>query len=325
MDFFDHPQFKEFEKEVNLAIKGSYNILIVSLPGSGVTFFIKKYLEKYNDNKVGYITDAGVELFDFAFLDLDFNKNEHSLKIADNYIKKARIKQKFAVVVNSPSLLDTDLFKKSTLSTHYYKTIWMKTMDIERTKILANDCSMTITKKKLIEILDLTGGIARLTRYFILNQEKLKLNYVDLLGDKSFKHVFTPTIELISKCNDSELEKLDIKKDGQFIGSLIKSYFNNNPVLLRYNLIINIDGSIVENDIKSSISFLRTETKIIQKAILNSNLITKEDISEIKWQKDSYDRYSDQAIKKTMQRINKKLTQFIFIAIPTIGYKLERK
>lgn len=325
MDFYNHPQYKDFENEINKAIQSKYSILIVSLPGAGATFFIKKFLEKYGNKKISYISEAGNQLSEFNFLDLDFNKITNTIKIVDSYIKSANVRQKFAVVVNTPNFLDTEKFKKSTLSSHFYKIYWIKNMDLDRAKILMEDCSAKITDKTLKEILNLTGGIARITRHFILNPDKLKLSFPDLLSDKSFDHIFKPTVELIAKCEDKDLEKLQIKKNGKFVSSLLENYFSNNPIPPKYNLIIHTDGTIYEDGVKSESSFLNTEKKIIQKALQENNLITKEDISKIKWGEGSYDEYSDQAIKKTMQRINKKLTLFIFTAIPTIGYKLEKR
>ncbi len=325
MDFYNHPQYMEFEVEILKAIKGNYNVLIFCLLSADAEFFIKKFIDKHKKDKLKYITHAGEDLTKFNFLNLDFNNVSEALNQADSYLLHSDLDQKFAVVVNNLGALNSEAFRKSVLSKRYYTSIAIKNMDFERAKILAIDCSVKVDDKTISKILERTGGIAILTKYFVLNLDKLNLSYVELLEDAVFKNMLWFICEHITVCSQSYLEDFGIKKSGEFTGNIIHEYFMRNQFVLSFDISMGENGHFYEFGSENQNAFLKIERNIILKANENKGMITKEEISDIKWGKDSYDEYSDQAIKKTIQRINKKMVKHIFVAMPTIGYRLTAK
>lgn len=324
MDFYSHIQYKVFESDVLKAIKGNYNILINCILAADAEFFIKKFLDKHKKDKIGYITHNTEDTKSFNFLNLDLNRTE-SLGHIDSYISKSGVKERFAVVVNNVGILNTESFAKSVLSKRYYTSIYIKNMDFDRAKILASDSSIKLNDSIIREILVKTGGIAILTKYFVLNSDNLGLGYDELIKDNVFKNMLWFICEQIAACSQNHLEEFGIKANGKFTGEIIQEYFERNKFVANFDLSINKDGYFNEFGTLNENLFLKVERNLVLKSIENKGMVTKEEISDIKWGKDSYDEYSDQAIKKTIQRINKKLSKHIFIAIPTIGYKLVAK
>lgn len=325
MDFYNHPQYKEFDAQILKAIKGNYNILIFCLLSADAEFFIKKFIDKHKKDKLKFVTHAGEVLTKFNFLNMDFNSPNEAINQSDSYLLHSNLDQKFAVVVNNLGVINSEIFRKSVLSKRYYTSLSIKSMDFERAKILANDCSVKIDDKTISKILGRTGGIAILTKYFVLHIDKLNLSYDELLEDAVFKNMLWFICEHIAVCSHSHLEEFGIKKNGEFTGSIIREYFKRNQFVLSFDISIGENGNFYEFGSENQNAFLKIERNIILKANENKGMITKEEISDIKWGKDSYDEYSDQAIKKTVQRINKKMEKHIFVAMPTIGYRLTAK
>ena len=325
MDFYNHHQYKDFETQILKAIKGNYNILIYCLLSADAEFFIKKFIEKHKKDKFKYITRNGETLVKFNFLNMDFNNASLALNEADSYLLHSNVDQKLAVVINNLGVLNSEIFRKSVLSRRYYTDVYIKNMDLERAKILAVDCNVKVSDKVMSEILEKTGGIAILTKYFVLNLDKLNLDYSELLEDAVFKNMLWFICEHIAVCNQSHLVEFGIKCEGEFTGSIIREYFKRNQFVLTFDISMDEDGHFREFGLENQNIFLKIERNIILKANDNKGMVTKEEISDIKWGKDSYDEYSDQAIKKTIQRINKKLEKHVFVAIPTIGYRLTSK
>ncbi len=298
---------------------------MVSVPGMSVTFYIQKFLEKEKNNDFKYIQSEGETLSRFNFLDLNFDKNEKALKIAENYFKNAKLSQKFVLVINTPFILDNTEFQQSIIGSHLYNSYYFKVLDLNLIKIFADLTNIKLTDDEIQRMHILSGGLTRIIKFFLNHKEMVGLSASKILENSDFKRVFLPTAEVIEKCEDEILEKLGIKVDGQFVGGVLKIYFISRQQVVKIGIKINSDLTFYENERLNKVRLLEMEKDILEEAIKNKGPVSKEKIADFKWGEGSYDKYSDQAISKTMQRLNLKLRSYQFEPILTFGYKLINK
>lgn len=322
MNFYSHPNYEEFEKFVLSSFKNKSNSLIISVPGMSVTFYIQKFIKK-NGKEFNYISEDGQKVEENNFIDLDFSLNKKALEVVDGYLKKAKSNQKFIIVLDTPYLLHSDKFASSYLSNHFYKLFYFKILDQDLIKIFSSNINVRLGRNEIKEVFNLSGGISAIAKLLLANEELLDVKQKDLVADDKFLKTILPTLKVIKRCSVGDLEKLGIMQDGKFISLLLNKYFeiNNLEIIdieIKKNLIFSEDGVMNKN------SLLRLEKKIIEAAIQSDRTIPKEEIADIKWGKNSYDDYSDEAITKTILRLNKKLQKYKFVSIPTYGYFLTK-
>lgn len=322
MTLGSHPFYKEFEDNLNSCISKKASLLIESIPGMGVSYFIKKFLERNHSERISYINEDGKTLSDFNILDLDLNKNKEALKMADRYFKKATIKQKFALVINAPYILDSEEYKNSFVSSHIYSTYYFKPFDPVLIKIFAKELETNLSKSEAEKIDNLSGGHARTIKFLISNKVSLSFSVDDLLENQDLRRAIYPTIEVIKRTSNEILEKFGIVEKGVFKGGIFRRYFEINPRKQYFNIQISPDFSFSENGQVSKEYLLKVERRIIEEVVSSGGMITKEKVADYKWGEGSYDKYSDQAIAKSIQRFNSKLKYHKLVAVPTIGYRL---
>lgn len=324
MDLQSHPFYLDFAQALQNSQINHVNLLILSVPGMAVTYFVQKFLEEHDKNHFRYINRDNQELGEFNILDLNFDKDPKALSLAVKYFKQATLSQKLALVVNIPSLLQTEDYRQSYLASHIYNTFVFKVLDLDLIKIMGQEVNISLTPTETDLIYKLSGGLARLSKYLITNKDKLDSPISQLLADTDLQSALLPTAKIVANCDNQTLESLGLKKDGIFISSLLKEYFLENPIVKKPNIQLNTDLSFLEDNISSTHKLLKLEKQILENMMIGDGVILKEKIADFKWGQGSYDEYSDQAIGKTMQRLNKKLTQYRLVVIPKVGYKLER-
>jgi len=308
--------------KIKEASEKKYNLGLVSLPGSGATFYLKKIVEEKMIEDVRYIYEPGQELGDFNLLDLDFNKDKKALEIADSYIKSAGTKQKFVVVINTPEVLKTPRYLESITSNRIFEYVYMPQMDEYRATILATNSLVDFDELVIKKIINKTGGIARLVKYFLLHQNKIEWDYKKLEEEKEFNAVFLPTIKSIKQCDKETLEKMGIVSGNMYFSPLLQEYFE---IYTKLEISFDLGGVVYEKGLQLEGKFLKHEIELLKLSLENDGLITKEEVSRVRWGEGDYEKFSDQAIKKIVLRINKKLKEYIFEAVPTIGYKLTQR
>ncbi len=319
MTILDHAQYKDIASKIVEAAKGKYNLVLVSLPGSGATFFVKKMIESNLVEGLSYVCEDGQVLNQFNVLDFDFNKNVKALEIVSGYIRQAETSQKFLIIINTPEILKTPKYLDSITSNRIYDYVYMPQMDEYRATILATNSSVDFNENLISRIVDKTGGIARLVKYFLIHQDQVDLDLSKLMGFGEFKAVFEPTVKSIRQCDTRTLEMLGVVKDGNYVCPLLVEYFEKNP---KIDISFESGGVVFEESRKLDERFLKHEVEMLKATLENDGVLTKEKISDIRWRENSYEKFSDQAIKKIVLRMNKKLEKYVFEAVPTIGYKL---
>ncbi len=309
-----------------MALENSYkknsNLLIVTVPGIGTSHFIKKFIEGDTSGKFQHIKDDSSELKEFNILDLNFEKNHEAFQLATQYFKKAKLSQKFALVVNTPSILKTDSYLQSNLANHIYNTYYFKTLGKNIIKVISKLTGMNLSLDQEAKIYSYSGGLSHLTKSLIINSDLLNKSVAELIDEPVIINPLLPTIRVISQCNTEVLNKLEITQNSIFISEILKTYFSLHPINLPPQIVVNKDLSFTEDGIPSEHKLIKIEKQIIEMASKDDGVILKEKIADLKWGDGSYDDFSDQAIGKTMQRLGRKLKKHQLIILPKVGYKI---
>lgn len=324
MAIVDTDQFKEFEGFLLENINLKSNSAIISLPGVGVSYFINNFIHAHMDIDVRRITAPDQELGEVNILDLDFNRNKYALNDADHIFKESRDEKNVVVVVNTPQIVHSEDFKGSYTAGKIFKTFTFKVFDETCSRTFAWETNPTLTEEQFLKTYELSGGIARLIKFFVVNLERLDNSVDELLANDTLIHLIDPIAEVIAESSESTLRETGMKNDNGYMGSIMKAYIKLRPHERENVFVINPDLSFFENGKKADSNLIKLEKDVLEH-IMKEGIITREKIAEYKWGEDSYDDFSDQAINKTMQRLNKKLTEHELIAIPKVGYKLVEK
>ena len=322
MNFYSQDSYKNLESELLKDIKLGSNSVLLSVPGLGISYFLKKFVERNKGLGISYISQSGEKLSKFNILDLDFDKSESALITSDEYFKKADLNQKLAVVVNTPSILYTPTYGSSLTSGHVYSIYYFKVRNVKDTALFAREINNSLSDTDVDKIYDLSGGIGILIKYFAINKEKISLGLEIMLEDPSLTKVISQTIKVISDMSDSDLSQLGLKSSDKYTSKVLDTYFKTHPLNLKPQILINKDFSFEENGELSYEKLTKIEKEVLDYTLQNQ-IIEREKISEFKWGEGKYDKFSDQAINKTIQRINAKLQNYRLVSISKLGYKLE--
>lgn len=324
MNITETGSYIDYQNHLQDVIRLKSSSMIISLPGMGISYFSDKFIEAHNDLNIKRIKTENEDLADFNILDLDFDKNKNALGVADKLFKKATGEQKFAVVINTPYLIHTDQFRDSYMSSRMYKKFFFKVFDKTATAVFLRDIDPNASDEVIDKIQTYTGGIARLSKYFVVNPEKIDLTTKEIIVDEDFKLLFHPTVAEIQRTHEKDLEAMGIKQNGQFTSKLIESHFSVHAEDIGSTIKLFKDLSFSENENMNPDKLIRVERDILRQ-LLKEGVITREKIADLKWGQGSYDKFSDQAINKTVQRLNRKMKEHQIASIPKVGYKLEAK
>ncbi len=324
VDFYKQESFLEFERAMLATMGKPVSILILSVPGLGYSHFSEKFVEKYRDKGVKHIRVADETLANFNILDLDFDIRDDALKISDEYFRIATKTQKFAVIINDPSFINSEEYLASKTSSRLYNTFLFKVRNYEDTENFAKEVNSDLTKDQLKVIYEMSGGIGRIIKYLSINPDKLELSLDELILDKRLYSILESTVFTIARCDDDILEAIGILQNGKYVSSYLTTYYKKNPVAKKFSIVTRPDLSFKENGEEANTRLTQTEKDILD-LLIQGTVVTREKVADVKWGEGSYDEYSDQAINKTMQRLGNKLKEHQLIPIPKVGYKLTLK
>ena len=324
VDFYNQESFLEFEQLLLATLEKPVSILILSIPGLGYTHFSEKFAEKHKDKGVKHIRLPGESLSNFNILDLDFDIQEDALEISDEYFRQATKKQKFAVIINDPSLIKKEEYMESKTASRLYNTFVFKARNYEDTKNFASEVNSELVEDQLQILYKISGGIGRIIKYLSINPDKLQIPIDDLIADKRLYSVLESTISVIARCDDEILEEIGVWEKGEYKSAYLAQYYKKYPSVKKLSIATHSDLSFKENGEVSKERLTQTEKQILD-LLVRETIITREKVADIKWGEGSYDEYSDQAINKTMQRLGNKLKEYQLIPIPKVGYKLTTK
>jgi hypothetical protein len=324
MEVNQTPQYQAFETYLLELIQLRASSMILSFPGAGVSFFADIFIRAHKDLDVRRITTAEDELGHFNLLEFDFDKNRYAVYDVDSAFRLAKGQKHMSVVINTPHTIHTDEFKESFFASRVYKTFYFTAYEKNVSDYFARFINRQLTDDQLVKIYGLTGGISRLIKYFAVNPEKINTNPQELLTDETFAYILSPTARAIAECEESTVQKLNLKEGVQFKSEILRQYFKVRPHESKEAIIINKNLTFEEKGQPSDKPLLKIEKDILEH-LLTEGMITREKVADIKWGEGSYDNFSDEAINKTVHRLNKKLTKHKISSIPKVGYKLESK
>jgi len=295
--------YQELENTIDNCIVKHANLLIVTLPGLGTTHLLQLYLSNHPQNNIKYIHSQNQnELSYYNIVDIDNLKN-HFIDDIENYFKNANFDQKFAIIINQPSLLQSPAYLQSILPRRFHKTFYLGAhIDNEN------------TEQNLIN--KYSAGIPRLTKFFNTNPELTKQNIENIIINPTLNNIISPTIQAIIKTNTQTLQKLNINLSHPIISHFLK----NTPQTI--NIKVNFDLSFFENNVLNPNALNKIESQILHFMASNNGQISREKIAELKWGSSQYDDFSDLAITKTMRRLKQKLNIYTLKTIPKTGYAI---
>lgn len=313
-DIYRQQKYSEFATQLDQSRQTQSNLLIVTLPGFGVSALINAYL-----------TRSPLEPEFYNILNLDFNRYPEALKTAQDRFAQAVPKQKFCLVVNKPALIESPEFKNSSLFTHFYSTYHLCPRSIEDCRQIVLSLSPKTKATQIKKIFDLSGGIVQLAKYLTVNQDKIE-NQDQLYSDPQLLSILKMISDGAANTSRLILQKLGaVNESGNWISQLMANWFVRHLSSTDFQIKANFDLSFEENGVKNPNQLTRTEKEIIDFILQHQNKISREEVSDLKWGQGKYDNFSDEAINVTMRRLNKKLRLYQVRTIPKVGYVLERR
>ncbi|TSC85292.1 MAG: hypothetical protein G01um101416_958 [Microgenomates group bacterium Gr01-1014_16] len=318
MEFYELEAFKKLVAALDEARRLKSNLLIVSLPGMGASYYLKKYLEKGKPGK--YISEAEQDLEESNILDLDFDTNGKALVQVDEYLKRAGAEQKFAVVINMPQILEASRFLESYLGRHAYKTYYFGLPGEEVVLQMAKYMNVGLSKVQKEKILSLTGGVGRWVKFLLGHLDLLDKPDEMMMSDELWR-VVEPTVKVVSRCSHEVLEKLGLGSD---MPELVKMFANKSEGSGEVDVVVGRDLVLSESG-EPGVRALKIEADILNLMLGNNGVVEKEKVADLKWGEGTYDKFSDQAINKTMRRLDKKLKAHRIETISGYGFKLVRR
>jgi hypothetical protein len=316
--------YQEFEKELDEARKLGSNLLILTMPGLGTTHYARAYAEKRKGVKV-VVVNQNEELDDFSILCLDFNNNSEALQTAESYFTKIGNNQKIVLVINDLTVIESKKYQESYLSTHFYRSYWAGVMNSEDVEVMAKGINSNLGKNEIEIIYQLSGGVASLVKYLAVIKDLGSYKLERLIKDDNLRRLLNSMLKAMLKTDIGKLAKLGLIEGDRFKSELLEWGRENRKLGRRWEIVVGAELKIKENGKESGYSLTAVEREIIERMLSQDGFISKEEISDIKWGEGKYEKYSDQAIKKTMQRIEGKLTQHQIEAVRGVGYIISKK
>lgn len=313
-----YQSFENLKTILDQAKSNKYNLMLISLPGTGLSHYLKQYQEA-NPIDTSYISDiSSPSLSHLNLIDTSFLASPEAYIDIDKLWLSAKVDQKFAIVIDDPGWLRTPHAQKCQFLDRVYRTEFFPVHSPDDIQLLSVDKNPNITPDHLQEVISQSAGLARLVKYISL-KDSFSPSWWNT--DTQLQRLIQPTLLAISHSSDEDLNSLGLKKNGQFQSQLISDLVNK---ISSTNFDINIspDLVIIENGQNFGKKSSPVEKALLAEMQANNGIISKEKIAEIKWGQDSYDSFSDQAIKKTMMRLSVKLRKYRIKSITKFGYQL---
>lgn len=305
--------FVELKKELDECRNLGANLLIVTLPGTGMGRMVKEYFESTDQSETSLIVDESSELKSYNLINFDW-ADESTFEKVEKIFRKAKTDQKIAVTINYPTMLNDDRLLKSFFINHTYRKYYFGLRDVDDCVLMCREINQKLVKNDLNKIYSLSGGLAQLVKYLAVNGVDSR-DGVDI--------ILTPVIKAVMGVPEDLLEKLRVKSGGNWVGELLSEHYKKDAgdILIK----IGFDLSFEEDGQLNKQKLTVLEKEILKKLLVNKGRLTKEEVSDIKWGDGKYDEFSDQAINKQMRRLSEKLSVYEIKTIPKVGFIIKRK
>ncbi len=298
------------------AIKTGSGAVVVGLPGMGVSH----YLEIFAKQMKLPLTDGSSEVAgEVVILNPDFLGNSRAIERVVRMYQKAGTEQKIILGVNAPAVLYSSELSSPQISSRWYGMHWLETRDRGDLGLLAEELAVKLTTLELEKLEEITGGVARFAKYFILNKEKMEKSAEELWEDSDWRRMAKPFLTEAKKCKGEWLTKMELV-DGN--GVWKSAYLSTWMKEEKGSLAVGVEGEVWLVELgEKIITLMPFEVKIVRYLIDHDGVIEKDKIAELKWG-NATEGVSDQAIAKSMQRLGGKFRHHVLKPIPKIGYQL---
>lgn len=317
MEIEKQSSYKRLADWLDTQRKQAMNGVVVTFPGCGFSHRAEKYISGKKNVKM--ILKEGEQLSRFNILNLNFVSNDLATKIAEDYLRIATIDQKIVVVIDDVSILESEKYKSSYLSSHVYDFFWFGAFDENGVKEVVQDLGGS--GFKFDDLYKLSGGISRLVKYLCLKATSLDLE--KLISDLSLQSICRPMVEVIKKSSEKDVEKLGIVSEGKIRSEILRRMMVGASGLT-LNIKIGKDLTLVEDGIPGE-KLARVEKEILTQLLESEGYLSREKVAELKWGSEDFSEFSDQAINKTMRRLSIKMKKYAIETIWKTGYKLIKK
>lgn len=298
----DQDIYQRVEDLIEKSKKLNSNLIIKSFAGAGASYILKSYAK--NHPQVAYISEENMILGEYSIIDAP-------VEVALTYLKKADLKQKMTIVFGSGNDYYSENGKEIRL--HSYLSGVMGARDKADTEILVKEINEELKKDRVEEIYRLSGGIGKIAKFLAVTED----------SGPGLDEILEATKKSLIGYQASDLEELGIIKDGLIVSELLRGVWDK--IREKIKIDINFDLSWLENGVKTNENLTEAEAKVLRWMLVNEGAISKEKVSDIKWGEGKYDEYSDQAINKTMRRLDQKMKIYRIKTIPKVGFIIEKR
>lgn len=312
MELQKQQAYSQLKKELDECRGLGTNLLIVTLPGTGMGRLVKEYCQDVGSEKVMLITDEEQTLGTYNLINFDW-ADESTLHKVEKIFKKAAPDQKIAVTINYPTLLNDEKFKTSFFINHTYRKYYFGLRSEEDTVLMCNEINNKLSKVDIKKIYKVSGGLAQLVKY-------LAVNGADCID--GVEVILEPVVKAVVGVSSEVLIKLGVKKDDVWVGDLLRAHYKTSGAI---QIKINFDLSFEEEGKLNDQKLTKSEKQLLEKFIVNNGKLTKEEVSDIKWGEGKYDEFSDQAINKQLRRLSEKLSVYTIQTISKVGFIIKKK
>jgi hypothetical protein len=313
MDVCDQKSYRDLEVALEKHRKLNSNLLVVTVPGMGVSRLLKEYVKRNKEKGVKYIGNLGDKTGIFNIVDLDRRVNIGEI---DSLIRGFVEEKKWALVVWADKLT-ADGWVNSYVFGHAYGRYYLQALSKEDVEISAKLLDSGLKKEEIGKIYDLSGGLAKIMKYLVVNGTDGKSDGLKVL----INEVLGGTLGL----EEGMLEKMKIKKDGKYLSKLVEEHVGQFVVKTGLDIKIDFDLSFWEAGEKNQQKLTPDEKRVLEKMLVGGGKATKEEVAEAKWGEGKYDKFSDQAIGKAMRRLGVKLAKYKIETVPRVGFEIKVK
>ncbi|MFA5894387.1 MAG: helix-turn-helix domain-containing protein [Candidatus Shapirobacteria bacterium] len=312
MELRKQQAYIQLKKELDECRGLGTNLLIITLPGTGMGRMIKEYGVDVGESKAVVITDETSELGSYNLINFDW-ADTNTLNKVEKIFKKAKTDQKIAITINYPTLLNDDNLLKSFFINHTYRKYYFGLRSEEDSSRLCREINSELSKEEISNIYNLSGGLAQLIKYLVVNGTEKK---------DGAEIILAPVVRAVVGVSEEVLQKLGIWNKEGWRGELLKAY---NKTVKGIDIQINFDLSFEEDGKLNKQKLTKSEKQLLEKFMVNNGKLTKEEVSDIKWGEGKYDEFSDQAINKQLRRLSEKLSIYTIQTIPKVGFIIKKK
>ncbi|RLC35125.1 hypothetical protein DRH14_01580 [Candidatus Shapirobacteria bacterium] len=301
-------RYKNLEKTINQSINSQTHLIIFTLPGMGAGYNLRQYCKKHP--RVPYIDTPSQKLSSLSIVNLHLANKPTNIQNLSTYLTKLKHSQKLVIVSDIPFDLLNKHLQHQHIWKHFYSHYYFQPLNKKDAQLMLNLLKISINQSQFNRIYQKSQGIPKLLKYLSL--------HISDFDQKSIEHILSPlqnSIQLYSPQIISQKFHIDTSQLPQ----------TSTYTIIPTNIKINFNLTFTENGITNPNQLTKDEAEILKKMLNNQFNITKEEISDIKWGKDTYDKFSDQAIGQTMRRLRHKLQYYTIKSIPKTGYQLKTK